>query len=320
MRLSDVHGGSETAVIAVFGELQSFFVRVDGGIEKLFLSVEAAQLEIIGSELGMKAQIDVGEIGGGGLRFGAAGFDGAAHAAPEVGFVGNVNGDSEVVVVLAFGRRIERAAGFARGACGDADGLSRTVGKQIRAGDAESGARLGELFLRGFQGLVGDVNLLFERIELRILINLPPLAFGDGVAGLRRFPIGRQFFVSRGDFRGRADVIRADGATGEEQARPRQTIAANERRLRSCAAHGLMSCRRSTARTSLWIWAAAIFTCSPSMIESGGLTMMDSWPVRPETTSISEPKSRPGVMETSLALLSSRRWRPANLRRGKSAH
>ena len=38
----------------------------------------------------------------------------------------------------------------------------------------------------------------------------------------------------------------------------------------------------------------AICTDSPSAIESGGLTITLSWPVRPSTTSMRSPKSRPG--------------------------
>ena len=66
-----------------------------------------------------------------------------------------------------------------------------------RAVESYQRARLAELRLCGFQILVGDINLFFKRIQLRILKNLPPLSARDLIVGLSRLPVRRHFFVSR---------------------------------------------------------------------------------------------------------------------------
>ena len=77
--------------------------------------------------------------------------------------------------------------------------------------------RLPELRFRRFQILIGNVDLFFQRVQLRVLENLPPLALRNLIAGLRRLPVRRDFFVSwRRRSRG-LRVARSNCATADKQ-------------------------------------------------------------------------------------------------------
>jgi hypothetical protein len=60
--------------------------------------------------------------------------------------------------------------------------------------------------------LVGDVDLRFEGIELRILKNFPPVAAQILVIWLGRFPIA-YLFINWRNFCSRALIFRSDGTT-----------------------------------------------------------------------------------------------------------
>ena len=77
--------------------------------------------------------------------------------------------------------------------------------------------RLLELRFRRLQILIGDIYLLFQRIQLRVLKNLPPFSLGNLIAGLRRLPIRRDLFVCRRRRHGRLRIARANGAAAEKQ-------------------------------------------------------------------------------------------------------
>ena len=66
----------------------------------LDLGVESPQLQVVGGHLGVKAQVDVGLIGGAGLGIRAGGLDRAAHAAPEVRLPTGLAAERKVVVRL----------------------------------------------------------------------------------------------------------------------------------------------------------------------------------------------------------------------------
>ena len=76
--------------------------------------------------------------------------------------------------------------------------------------------RLLELRFRRFQILIGNIDLLFQRVQLRVLKNLPPFALGNLIAGLRRLPVRRDFFVCGRRRHGRLRIARANCATAEE--------------------------------------------------------------------------------------------------------
>ena len=146
LRLGDVDRGSDPALIAAVGKLERFFVRPDGRIEKLLLRIEAAQLEVVESEFGLKAQVHAGEVRGGRLGFGTRSFDGAADASPDVGFPGDIDGRLVIVVGERRSRAEESAIlRLARARCGSIAGQCRIIGGAI---GGDGGAGDDELSLR----------------------------------------------------------------------------------------------------------------------------------------------------------------------------
>src|SRR6266699_5936868 len=77
-----------------------------------------------------------------------------------------------------------------RGSCGNGWIVSCAIETYQRA-------RLLILRLRRFQILIGDIYLLFQSVQLRVLKNVPPFAARDLIIGLCGFPGGRNFFVLR---------------------------------------------------------------------------------------------------------------------------
>ena len=99
LRLGHIHGGSDATPIAALRQLKRFLIGHDGRVEELLLRIEAAQLEVVEREFGVKAQIHARQIGGARLSFGTGGFHRAPHAAPNVRFVRDVNRQLKVVVI-----------------------------------------------------------------------------------------------------------------------------------------------------------------------------------------------------------------------------
>src|SRR5260221_1890376 len=88
--------------------------------------------------------------------------------------------------------------------------------KVIGAGVAEHCTSLGICSLGGFQILVGDVDLCFESVQLRVLKYLPPVAAELLVAGLGRLPIA-DFFIGWRNFRRGALIGLSNGAKPQEE-------------------------------------------------------------------------------------------------------
>ena len=82
---------------------------------------------------------------------------------------------------------------------------------------ANRGSRLLELGLRRLQTLVRDIDFLFERVELRVLIDLPPFSFQCLIGRLGGLPVLRRFLVIGRDGRGGPRIARTDGAPGQKQ-------------------------------------------------------------------------------------------------------
>src|SRR5450755_2719995 len=161
--------------------------------------------------------------------------------------------------------------------------------------------RLLELRLHRLQILIGNVDLFFQRVQLRVLENLPPLALRNLIAGLGRLPVRRDFLVA-GRFRRRGlCVARAYSATAEKQqadedggnsasdVRPRPSATNPESRGLRSEVRGPRSAVRFPHCPPCGVWAMR--TVSPSTTESGGLMMTLSFPSKPATTSTSLPKS-----------------------------
>src|SRR5882762_1591047 len=168
----------------------------------------------------------------------------------------------------------------------------RHAGVQISPIDTHDCASLLELGLCRLEGLIGDVDLLFQCIQLLILKYLPPLPFRDLVAGLSRFPVRWQLFVFGRSRDGRPRVAWSNRTAREQNQCPA------EQRSRHGPTRALRSKRVSRphfAPPGEVAPLAARRTLCPDTIESGGFTTSDSSPFRPVSTSTSLPKSRPSV-------------------------
>src|SRR5450432_768456 len=156
--------------------------------------------------------------------------------------------------------------------------------------------------------LVGNIHLLFQGIQLRVLKYFPPIASKAQLVRLGSFPIAC-FFISRRNFGWRAVVFGAHCTAGKKE------HAGDTDDHHALNAGPKMSFRVAQKGHSAPPAAAAVCTtCTfcPFTMESGGLTMTDSSPLRPETISISSPKSRPGVtgVSATLPLLTTANCRP----------
>src|SRR5260370_36856075 len=79
---------------------------------------------------------------------------------------------------------------------------------------AERGVSLCIVGFGRFQVWVGDVELLFECIELRILKNFPPVTAEILIIRLGRFPIAH-LFIGWWNFRCRAMIFRSNRTSGQ---------------------------------------------------------------------------------------------------------
>ena len=141
----------------------------------------------VDGHLGMKAQVDVRHVGGAGLGAGAGGLDGAADAAPEVGLPTGLAAKNEVVVIggLAGERKRARSAETLLRAA-ERPGGERGKEGGAGHGDLVAGGEIG--FQRLAQGLVVGGDALFELVELRVLVDLPPFAAQHAVGGVGGLP------------------------------------------------------------------------------------------------------------------------------------
>ena len=143
-------------------------------------------MEVIGGKLGVKAESDVGLIGGAGLSVGAGGLDGAADAAPEIRLPTGLGGKHEIVI----------GGGFA-GCVGGAvlrDMFARDGGSGRERGE-ERGARRCDLIAGSEIALqrltergVIDGDALFKLVELGIVVDLPPVAAEEAVRRIGGLP------------------------------------------------------------------------------------------------------------------------------------
>src|SRR6185503_5458592 len=91
--------------------------------------------------------------------------------------------------------------------------VERREERGARAGDR--GLRLAELRLGRLEGLVGDLDLLDQRGELRIAEGFPPLAAVQLVAGTRDLPVDVRLAIGLRAFHRGAHVVGTSLAAGE---------------------------------------------------------------------------------------------------------
>src|SRR5580658_7501175 len=107
LRLRNIGLRGYAPLEAIERELQVVGIGFYSIVEKLLLSVGAAQFEIIQSKFRLKAELCGLIIGIAGLRFFPRGSDATPYAAPKVQFVGKVKGQHEIASagLLYLGRK-----------------------------------------------------------------------------------------------------------------------------------------------------------------------------------------------------------------------
>jgi len=226
LRLGDIGRGGGAGVILVLCDAQRFLVGLDRVGEQLGLGILAAQLEIIVGERFLGRERGIGEIGGADVGTGLVAFDLAADAAPQVQIPARrplcrIDRAGAAAAAAKPGRRdaARPTAAAAATAAGDA-GRQADRGQLLRAGLVGDGERLGVLRLEALDVLVREGDLGLEPVQDRIVIDRPPGALGDGVAGGAELPArgccGRLLEGGAGG-RVRALIVGADGAAGHQQ-------------------------------------------------------------------------------------------------------
>ena len=71
------------------------------------------------------------------------------------------------------------------------DGIDGDGGPVLRASFGDERARLHEVFERDFDVLVVDIELLFQRVQFRLIEDLPPVAANHGILRAGDFPAVR---------------------------------------------------------------------------------------------------------------------------------
>ena len=208
-------------------------------------SVLPAQLEVIDGEFRLSRQAGILEVGLTGLRVGDVGANRIAHAAPQVRRPGSVEGQR----VFGEGRSDALRSGLVLGNDAPADGNG---GEILRARLAHHRARRHEAGKGSRNVLVGNIDLLFERVQLGIAKNLPPVAMESAVLGLCHFPavhfleiVGSDLFERRRHLRRGAIVFRSDIAALQEY------CAAKKRGRNTHFVRCLHRCLRLLARLAL---------------------------------------------------------------------
>jgi len=139
-------------------------VGLHGGVQQLQRGVQSLNLEVIGGELRLIQQAGILELRRRSLREGGIGRHAAPDASPYVDLISQIN---RYGVKASYAGRRARS-GIRQGRRGGHGG------KQTCLGDAHRRFGLAELRLGGQYILVRDAHLVFERVEPRIVVNLPP--------------------------------------------------------------------------------------------------------------------------------------------------
>jgi hypothetical protein len=179
---------SHTPFEAIERELQVVGIGFYGIVEKLFLSVGAAQLEIVQSEFRLETELCGFVVGSGRLRLLASGGDAAPHTSPKVQLVGKIEGQLEIALagLLDLRRKVRRKVRTLDIAGARRSGDGRKLRSPIEANGCSSFA---EVRFRYFQVLVGTGDLLFQLVELRIAKNFPPVSAARLIPGTRGLPL-----------------------------------------------------------------------------------------------------------------------------------
>ncbi len=222
--LNDGNVVVDASVIEPLRQIESLLISGHGVVENLLQSILTADLEIVLGETNLLGQALDFEIGGADLRTVLVFAHLVADLAPEVGRPGHINrerherADSPGIGL----RRIGEVTGRLRTAPGRADGDRRPV-LRTRLGDQRAGFH--EILKILFDVLVVDVEFFFQRVQIRVVENLPPLPAKRGILRAGNLPalgileIHRGFLIVRRDWsgRGRRTVFRSDRTSLKEE-------------------------------------------------------------------------------------------------------
>lgn len=182
LRLDHVGFGGHADGILILRELVRTLIGGHGIVEQLLLTIKYPQLQIVLGQLRLRTEAGCCQIGGAGLRTRFVRLDIAPHPAPDIDFPIGIErkGISVLDRTLASGRD------------GTGTGMRRTGGQRRRVrrtGALHQRQRLPEFGFILRQVLIGDIDLLDQGIELRVVEHFPPLAVLHQFARLRRFPV-----------------------------------------------------------------------------------------------------------------------------------
>ncbi len=254
--LCQVESRGHSAGMTVLDQLQSLLLNVNRFLHDPSFGIELAQGEVVGGEFRGQHQVDVVHVRCRGLQGSVRGFQGAPVFSEEVGFVTEQKGN----FVGALGERSPHGDNF-RPMSGVAVARCIRIGAGLREqssrGNPSQRARLVQAVLRRRQRLVGLQQLLLVVVQLGVVENLPPCAFGQRVLGSGDTP--RAFrLVRRWGLHLRTLILRSYHASRQ------QSAGGNAGRQGQPLHDGLPP----------W-FGGAMLTCCPSSSESAGL--MTTW-------------------------------------------
>ena len=88
---------SNTSLEAAFIQFQGLLILCNRSVQELFLGIQAASLKVINSQIRVHAQVNGSQVRGAGLRLLSRGLHGFSNSSPDVGLIGNVEGEHKVV-------------------------------------------------------------------------------------------------------------------------------------------------------------------------------------------------------------------------------
>ncbi len=244
LRLGRVHVRQcrDAGLDLVLGDRERTLESLDLGLVEPHLLIGGAQLEIILRQRDLGRQARGGDIGGARLRLGDIRFDQATDASPDIDRPVRLgSGAVDGVLAAADPSRDGRAGGGrnrlteAVGAMASGRaGVDRHRGEQRAAVHADRRHRRPIRRFVGLQRLIGDLDLPFQSIEHRIVINRPPRLVAADLARRRGLPA--LLFLEGGGIGSRRAMIVGADCTGGQRQRQRQRSRAR-RRARHRARH-----------------------------------------------------------------------------------
>ena len=215
LRFDDGDLVGDAGLVLRFVVIEGLFVGDDRIIEDLLQGILPAELKIEHREAGLLAETFVFQIRGAQLGVEAGHPHRFGHLSPEIGFPGNIQSSRdelvlrlellaplvvELVVPLVVLPMFVDAVGrnnCSRGSSAATPGLNERSHEalkvrwiELRRGFPHQSARFHVILEELLDVLVVDIELRLERIQFRVLEDLPPIPTQHGIGRPRDFPIG----------------------------------------------------------------------------------------------------------------------------------